>query len=112
MGIFSKELPWRVVQQFISEDDPCLFRRVIQQFASKGCPIEFYRKIGIMFSRTKKPFVLKIVFLTLGLGMREGVSEGSRYGDGCITFSSITCRHLSRDLYVLLECLVFHCMNT
>ena len=22
MGIFSEELPWRVVQQFISEDDP------------------------------------------------------------------------------------------
>ena len=24
--------------------------------------------------------------------------------DGCITFSFITCRHLSRDLYVLIEC--------
>ena len=60
----------------------------------------------------KKPFVLKTVFLTLGLGMREGVSEGSRCGDECITFSSITCRHLSMDLYVLLECLVCHCMNT
>ena len=44
------------------------------------------------------------MFLTLGLGMREGVSEGLRCGDGCVTFSSITCRHLSRDLYVLLEC--------
>ena len=30
----------------------------------------------------KKPFVLKTVFLTLGLGMREGVSEGSRYRNG------------------------------
>ena len=62
--------------------------------------------------RNKKPLVLKTVFLTLVLGMLEGVSEGSRCGDGCITFSSITCRHLSRDLYVLLECLVCHCMST
>ena len=50
--------------------------------------------------------------LTLGLGMREGVSEGLRCGDGWITFSSITCRDLSRYLYVLLECLVCHCMST
>ena len=30
----------------------------------------------------QKPFVLKVVFLTLGLGMCEGVSEGSRSGKG------------------------------
>ena len=36
--------------------------------------------------------------------MREGISEGSRNGSGWVTFSSITCRHLSRDLHVLLEC--------
>ena len=69
-------------------------------------------KNGYYVFKNKKPFVLKIVFLTLGLGMREGVSEGSRFWDGCITFSSITCRHLGRDLYVLLECLVCHCMST
>ena len=51
-------------------------------------------------------------FLTLGLGMREGVSEGSRYESGWVTFSSISCRHLSKDLYVLLECLVCHFMST
>ena len=32
--------------------------------------------------RKKKPFVLKTVFLILGLGMRERVSEGSRCGKG------------------------------
>ena len=32
--------------------------------------------------RNKKPFVLKTMFLTLGLGMCEGVSEGSRSGIG------------------------------
>ena len=44
--------------------------------------------------------------------MGEGVSEGSRSGKGRVTFSSISCRHLSRNIYVLLECLVFHCMST
>ena len=44
--------------------------------------------------------------------MLEGVSEGSRYGSGWVTFSSISCRHFSRDLYVLLECLMCHCMST
>ena len=32
------------------------------------------------------------------------VSEGLRHGSGWVTFSSISCRHLSRDLHVLLEC--------
>ena len=50
MGRFFEELPWRVVQQLILEEDPWLFRRVIQQFTSEGCPIEF---IDIMFSRIK-----------------------------------------------------------
>ena len=34
-----------------------------------------------MFSRTKH-FVLKKVFLTLGLGMRKGVGENSSHGSG------------------------------
>ena len=44
--------------------------------------------------------------------MCEGVSEGSRHESGWVTFSSISCRHLSRNIYVLLECLVCHCMST
>ena len=32
--------------------------------------------------RNKKPFVLKIVFLTLDLGMREGVGEDLSHGIG------------------------------
>ena len=54
-------------------------RRVIQQFTLKGCPIKFCQKMVLCFQE-QKPFVLKTVFLTLGLGMREG--EGSRCGDG------------------------------
>ena len=57
-----------------------------------------------MFLRTKTFCFENNVFLTLGLGMSEGVSEGSRHGSGWVTFSSISCRHLSRDLHVLLEC--------
>ena len=57
-----------------------------------------------MFSRTKTFCFENSVFLTLGLGMRERVSEGSRHGSGWVTFSSISCRYLSRDLHVLLEC--------
>ena len=56
-----------------------------------------------MFSRTKTFCFENSVFLTLGLGMREGVSEGSRHGSGWVIFSSISCRHLSRIMY-LLEC--------
>ena len=36
--------------------------------------------IGIMFSRTKTFCFKKQCFLTLGLGMREGVSDGLRSG--------------------------------
>ena len=35
-----------------------------------------------MFSRTKTFCFENSVFLTLGLGMREGVNEGSRSGKG------------------------------
>ena len=63
-------------------------------------------KLGMMFSRTKTSCFENSAFLTLGLGMREGVSEGSRRGSGWVTFSSISCRHLSRDLHVLLECVL------
>ena len=84
---------------------------VIQQFTSEGCLIEFYQKLLLCFQE-QKPFVLKTVFLTLGLGMSEGVDEGSRCGDRCIAFSSISSRHSSRNIYVLPECLVFHFMST
>ena len=57
-----------------------------------------------MFLRTKTFYFENNVFLTLGLGVREGVNEGSRHGSGWVTFSSISCRHLSKDLHVLLEC--------
>ena len=53
-----------------------LFRRVIQQIRLKGLSNRFYRNSVVCF-REQKSFVLKTAY---GLGMREGVSEGSRSG--------------------------------
>ena len=57
------------------------FRKMIQQFASEGSPI-YLSKLGSTFSRIKTFCFENNIFLTLGLGMREGVSEGSRTGKG------------------------------
>ena len=48
-------------------------RRIVQQ--------NFIKKLVLCFQE-QKPFVLKTVLLTLGLGMREGFNEGSRSGKG------------------------------
>ena len=56
------------------------FRKITQQFASEGSPI-YLPKLGT-FSRTKTFCFENNVFLAFGLGMREGVSEGSRSGKG------------------------------
>ena len=37
---------------------------------------------------------------TLGICMCEGVGEILGHGTGSVTFSSMTCRHLSRNVYV------------
>ena len=57
------------------------FGKITQQFASKGILI-YLPKLGMMFSRTKTSCFENDVFLAFGLGMREGVSEGSRSGKG------------------------------
>ena len=87
------------------------FGRLSNIFASEGSPI-YLPNLGSKFSRTKSFCFENDILLTFGLGMHEGVSEGSRHGSGWVTFSSISCRHLSRNIYVLLECLVCHCMST
>ena len=87
------------------------FGRLSNRFASEGGSI-YLPNLGSKFSRTKRFCFENDVLLTFGLGMREGVSEGSRHGSGWVTFSSISYRHLSRNVYVLLKCLVCHCMST
>ena len=90
---------WEVVVKGISREDfskNCLgewsnsssrrlthdyFRKMIQKFTSEGSPI-YLPKLGMMFSRTKSFCFENDVFLTFGLGMREGVGEGSRNGKG------------------------------
>ena len=78
------------------------FGKITQQFASEDSPI-YLPKLGMIFSRTKTFCFENDVFLAFGLGMREGISEGSRSGKGWVAFSSISCRHSSRITY-LLEC--------
>ena len=50
-----------------------------------------------MFSRTKTFCFENFIFLTFGLGMREGVGEDSKHGIG------LAYRHSSRIMY-FLEC--------
>ena len=57
------------------------FGKMIHQLASEGSLI-YLPKLGSTFSRTKTFYFENDVFLTFGLGMREGVSEGSRSGKG------------------------------
>ena len=57
------------------------FRKITQQFASEGSPI-YLPKLGSTFSKTKTFCFENDVFIAFGLGMREGVSEGSRSGKG------------------------------
>ena len=78
------------------------FGELSNKFALEGSPI-YLPKLSSMFSRTKTFCFENEVFLTFDLGMREGVSEGSRSGKGWVTSSSISCRHSSRIMY-LLEC--------
>ena len=57
------------------------FGKMIQQFPSEGNPI-YLPKLGSTFSRTKTFCFENDVFLAFGLGIREGVSEGSSSGKG------------------------------
>ena len=54
---------------------------ITQQFTSEGCPIDFTKTQSYVFEN-KNLLFWKQCFLTLGLGMHEGVSEGSRSEKG------------------------------
>ena len=73
LGEWSNSSSWRLTHD--------CFGTMIQQFASEGSPI-YLPKLGMRFSRTKTFCFENCSFLTFGLGMREGVSEGSRSGKG------------------------------
>ena len=53
----------------------------IQQFTSEGCLIDFIENRYYVF-KNKNILFGKQHFLTLGLGMCEGVSENSRVRNG------------------------------
>ena len=80
-GIFSGELGWDIVQQFTSEEPMNCLGELSNKFVSEGSPI-YLPKLGMMFSRTKTFCFENCIFLTFGLGMHEGVSEGLRSGKG------------------------------
>ena len=80
-GRFSGELGLEIVQQFTSKGPMNCLGELSNKFALEGCPT-YLPKLGSAFSRTKIFCCENSVFLTLGLGMREGVSEGSRHGKG------------------------------
>ena len=61
---------------------PELFQRVIQQIHLGGLSNRFYRNLIVCFREQKTFCFENSIFLTFGLGMREGVSEGSRSGKG------------------------------
>ena len=114
-GISREDFPENCVRRlsnssFWMRTNDC-FGRLSNRFASDGSPI-YLPNLGSKFSRIKSFCFENDILLTFVLGMREGVSEGSRHGSGWVTFSSISCRHLSRNVYVFLECLVCHCMST
>ena len=73
LGELSNSLSRRKTHDCFGELSGNSPRRVVQ--------LNFIGKFVLCFQE-QKPFVLKIVFLTLGLGMREGVSEGWRSGKG------------------------------
>ena len=60
-GRFFGELGWAIVQQFTLEEPMNCFGELFNKFASGGCLI-YLPKLDSMFSRKKKPFVLKTVF--------------------------------------------------
>ena len=80
-GRFSGELGWKIVQQFTSEEPMNCFEELSNKFSSEGCLIDF-TETQYDVSRTKTFCFENCIFLTFGLGMREGVSEGSRSGKG------------------------------
>ena len=57
------------------------FGELSNKFSSEGCPI-YFTETWSLFSRTKTFCFEKSVFLTFGLGIHEGVSEGSGSGKG------------------------------
>ena len=70
------------------------FKKMIQQFPSKGSLI-YLPKLGMGFSRTKIFCFENDVFLTFGLGKREGVGEDSRHVIGHVDIQVGSCIFLS-----------------
>ena len=84
-GISREDFPNNCLEEWSNNSSQRLtndcFGKMIQQFASEDSPI-YLSKLSMMFSRTKSFCFENDVFLTFGLGMREGVNEDSISGKG------------------------------
>ena len=82
-GRFSKELPWRVVQQITSDEDHDRFGALSSNSPRKV--VQYIYRISVVSFREQKAFVLKtVILLAFGLGMCEGVGEDSGHGIGYV----------------------------
>ena len=80
-GRFSKELPWRVVQQIISDEDHDCFRALSSNSPQRV--VQYIYRISVISFREQRAFVLKtVILLAFGLDMCEGIGEDSGHGIG------------------------------
>ena len=79
-GISKEDFSENCVGRLSNSSNDC-FGRLSNRFTSEGSPI-YLLNLGSKFSGTKSFCFENDVLLTFGLGMCEGVSEGSRCGYG------------------------------
>ena len=102
-GRFSKELPWRVVQQITSNEDHHCFGALSSN--SPRMIVQYIYRISVVSFREQKAFVFKtVILLAFDLDMCEGVGEDSRHGIGHVDIQVGSCN--------CLDVIVFHDMCT
>ena len=80
-GRFSKELPWRDVQQITSDEDHDCFGELSSN--SPWRVVQYFYRNSVVSFQEQKTFIVKTVFLlAFGLGICEGVGEDSGHGIG------------------------------
>ena len=80
-GRFSEELPWRDVQQIISDEDHDCFGELSSN--SPRRVVQYFYRNSVICIQEQIAFVLKnVILLAFGLGICEGVGEDSGHGVG------------------------------
>ena len=83
-GRFSKELPWRDVQQITSNEDHDRFRDLSSNSPQRV--VQYFYRNSVVSFQEQKAFVVKTGYFYshIVLGMCEGVGDDSRHGFGHI----------------------------